>query len=71
MRSPGAVSVFQNLEETGDATVVDGKVTGFASSGRGKVIWATGAAAAVVGKSYSYTTKATGPREAVVETIGD
>jgi len=32
LRSPSATSVFQNLEESGDATVVDGKVTGFASS---------------------------------------
>ena len=71
LRSPSATSVFQNLEESGDATVVDGQVTGFASSGRGKIIWATGVAASAVGKSYSYTTKSTGPGESVVETLGD
>jgi hypothetical protein len=71
MRSPGSLSVFQNIEEHGDATVADGKVTGFASSGRGKVIWASGAAASAVGKSYSYTTKSTGPGQVVVETLGD
>ena len=71
LKSPGAIAVFQNMEENGDATVVDGQITGFASSGRGKIIWATGVAASAVGKSYSYTTKSTGPGESVVETLGD
>jgi len=71
MRSPGSIAVFQNIEENGDVTIADGKVAGYASSGRGKVIWAAGAAASAVGKSYSYTTKSTGPGESVVETVGD
>ena len=71
LRSPGGMSVFQNLEESGDATVADGKVTGFASSGRGKIIWAAGAASGAVGTSYSYTTKSTGPGQVEVETSGD
>jgi hypothetical protein len=71
LRSPGTTSVFENTEETGDATVADGKITGFASSGRGKIIWATGPAAASVGKSYSYTTKSTGSGQIAVETSAD
>ena len=71
MRSPGSIAVFQNIEENGDVTIADGKVAGYASSGRGKVIWAAGAAASAVGKSYSYPTKSTGPGESVVETGGD
>ena len=71
MRSAGSIAVFQNTEERGDAIVADGKVTGFASSGRGKVIWATGAGASSVGKSYSYTTKSTGSGQLEVETVAD
>jgi len=71
LRSPGATSVFENTEESGDATVADGKVTGFASSGRGKIIWATGLAASAVGKTYSYTTKSTGSGQVEVETSAE
>jgi hypothetical protein len=71
MRSPGSIVVFQNTEEMGDATVADGKVTGFASSGRGKIIWSTGVDAPSVGKSYSYTTKLTGPGQSIVESLGE
>jgi hypothetical protein len=71
MRSPGSVFVFENTQEDGDLTVADGKIIGYASAGRGKIIWATGAAATSVGKSYSYTTKSTGPGQSVVESLGD
>jgi hypothetical protein len=71
LRSPGAISVFQNTEESGDTTVVDGKVTGFSSLGRGKIIWATGMAAASVGKLYSYRTKSTESGQIEVVTSSD
>jgi hypothetical protein len=71
LRTPGSIVVFQNMEENGDATVADGKVTGFASSGRGKVVWASCLPWSPVGKSYSYTTKSTGSGLSVVETFGD
>jgi hypothetical protein len=71
LRSSDATSVFQNTEESGDATVAGGKVTGFTSSGRGKIIWATGVAASSVGKSYSYTTQSTGSGQVEVETSAD
>ena len=71
LRSPGSVVVFENVKESGDAIVADGKVTGFASSGQGKIVWASGDAASAVGKSYSYTTRLTGPGQSVVETLGD
>jgi len=71
LRSASATSVFQNLEESGDATVADGKVTGFSSSGRGKVIWAIGTAASAIGKTYTYTTKSAGSGQIEVETSSD
>jgi hypothetical protein len=61
VRKPGAFAVYQDTEGTFVLTIADGKVTG--ATGRGKVHWviATGAAAPLAGKTFSYTAKGTGP----------
>lgn len=48
--------------------VTDGKVTGFAGSGRGKYVVAVGSSSALAGKTYNYTFKFTGPGQFVIET---
>jgi hypothetical protein len=72
LRSPGSTVVLQDINEDGEATLTDGKVTGFTSSGRSKIIWASSSVvAAMVGKTFSHTTNSTGPGESVVDSLGD
>jgi hypothetical protein len=65
IRKPGAVAAFQNTESKLTMTLSEGKVTGFTGTGRGHWTMATGTAAALKGKTYSYTFTATGPFEFV------
>jgi hypothetical protein len=70
LRSLGSIVVLQNIKEDGEATLTAGKVTGFASSGRSKIVWASSSVvAAMVGNTFSYTTKSTGPGESVVDSV--
>jgi hypothetical protein len=72
LRSPGSIVVTQIIKGDGEATMEAGKVTGFAFSGRSKIIWASSSVvAAMVGKSFSYTTNSTGPGEFVVDSVAD
>lgn len=66
-RKPGATSAYQHSEGKIALTISDGRVVGSSGSGRGRYTMATGAAAALSGKTYSYTFKTTGPGQAVYE----
>jgi hypothetical protein len=60
VRKPGGFAVYQDTEGKTALTITDGKVTGF--TGAGKIHWviATGSAAPLAGKTFSYTLKSTG-----------
>jgi len=60
VRKPGATAVIQVMEGKAAVTVVDGKITGTALSGRAVYKIATGSAAALQGKTYSFTAATTG-----------
>lgn len=70
-RSPGGKIVYVNTQMTNTLTMTDGKVTGFVVSGRGHYPVATGTAQAFAGKTYSFTTKSTGPGQFVIESTVD
>jgi hypothetical protein len=60
VRKPGGFAAYQDAEGKIALTIADGKVTG--ATGAGKVRWvvATGSAAPLAGKTFSYTFKTTG-----------
>ena len=66
-RKPGATTAYQHSEGKVTLTMTDGKVTGSTASGRGRVTMATGGAAALNGKTYSYTSKTVEPGQYVVD----
>lgn len=66
-RKPGATLVYQSTEGKLALTMADGKPTGSTGSGRGVYKLGTGAAAALNGKTYSYTFATTGPFQFVVD----
>lgn len=66
-RKPGATVVYVNDEMKNMLVLKDGKVTGFAASGRGHYPLATGTAASLTGKTYTYTAKPTGPGQFLIE----
>lgn len=59
-RKPGATAVVAIMEAKAALTVVDGKITGIAGSGRAVYKVATGSAASLQGKTYTYTFGSTG-----------
>jgi hypothetical protein len=67
VRKPGATAVYQDTAGKLALTMTDGKVTGFASTGRGSYLMAIGNAASLAGKSYTFTAKPTGPGQFTVE----
>lgn len=60
IRKPGSMVAFQITDGKLAVTITDGKVTGATSSGRGNDGIATGDAAALAGKSFTWSTKSTG-----------
>ncbi len=60
IRKPGSTLEFQITEGKMASMITDGKVTGATSSGRGNDGVATGGAASLTGKSYTWSTKSTG-----------
>ncbi len=66
-RKPGATAVVQFTEGKFELTMADGKVTGGAGSGKGRWPIATGSAASLAGKTFTWTSKATGPATFVTE----
>jgi hypothetical protein len=69
-RKPGATSAFQLTDGKLDLIMSDGKVTGVVGSGHGRWTLATGDAASMAGKSYSWSSKLTGPNQFEVEIKG-
>jgi len=61
IRKPGASAAYQITEGKLALTITDGKVTGATGAGEGIYSVAVGDAAALNGKSFSWTTKSTGP----------
>jgi hypothetical protein len=57
---PGGFAVDQDTDGKFEVTVADGKVTGFTGSGKVHWVVATGSAAPLFGKTFSYTLKSTG-----------
>ncbi len=66
-RKPGAVLASQTTEGKQSLVMTDGKVTGMTGSGRGRYTLATGSAASLAGKTFSYTFNTTGPGQFLVE----
>jgi hypothetical protein len=67
-RKPGAgYAAFQQIEGKLALTLSDGKVTGASGTGRSRIVMATGAAAALKGKTVGFTFKITGPGQFVVD----
>jgi hypothetical protein len=60
VRKPGGFAAYQDTERKIALTITDGKVTGF--TGSGKIRWtiATGSAAPLASKTFSWTVKSTG-----------
>jgi hypothetical protein len=67
VRKPGATLVFQGTEGKLALTMTDGKVTGATGSGKGTNLMATGSAASLTGKPYSWMAKSTGPGQFTIE----
>lgn len=70
-RRPGATTAYQHTEGTVALIMTDGKVTGSTSSGRGRMTMATGAASALLGKTYSFTARTVAPGQTVVDVTYD
>jgi hypothetical protein len=70
-RKPGAITAYQHIDGKQSLVMADGKVTGATGSGRGRYTMATGAAASMAGKTYSYTFSTTGPNQFVVDVKND
>ncbi len=66
-RKPGATLIYVNDEMKNMLTMTDGKVTGFAASGRGHYALATGTVESLAGKTYTYTAKPIGPGQFLLE----
>jgi hypothetical protein len=67
VRKPGATVVYVETQGKLALTMADGKVTGWAASARGTNVVATGSAASLAGKSYTTTSKPTGPGQFTFE----
>jgi hypothetical protein len=61
VRKPGATVVYQSTGGQLSLTMADGKVTGWTASGKGTNVVATGSAASLAGKPYTWTAKPAGP----------
>ena len=60
IRKPGAMATFELTEGKLALTMTDGKVTGFTASGKGRWPTATGTAASLAGKSWTFKSWPTG-----------
>jgi hypothetical protein len=67
IRKPGAMVVWSGGTGTNTFTITDGKMTGWAASGTGKAILATGAWAPLSGKTDKWTAKPTGAAQFAVD----
>jgi hypothetical protein len=60
VRKPGAMATYELTEGKLALTITDGKVTGFTASGKGRWPTATGTAASLAGKSFTFKSFPTG-----------
>jgi hypothetical protein len=60
IRKPGALATYELTEGKLALTMTDGKVTGFTASGKGRWPTATGTAASLAGKSWTWKSRAAG-----------
>lgn len=70
-RSPRGATAYRNNSGTMKMLMQDGKPVGWEATGAAVFTLATGAAASMKGKTFSWTAKATGPRTYVIETKMD
>jgi len=66
-RKAGASWVYQLGEFKNALTMADGKVTGFLATGQGTYKMATGTAASLAGKTFSYTARPSGTGQFVID----
>jgi hypothetical protein len=71
MRKAGATVVYVQTAGKLAVTMADGKITGSNASGRGTFAVATGSLASLAGKSYTFSTKSTGPGQFTAENKPD
>lgn len=70
-RKPGAVTVYQHTEGKVSMVMTDGKPSGITGAGRGRMAMASGSAAPMAGRSYSFTFRTTAPNQFVAEVKHD
>jgi hypothetical protein len=66
-RKAGAALVYQLGDFKNALTMADGKITGFLATGQGTYKMATGSAASLAGKTFSYTARPTGSGQFVID----
>lgn len=67
MRKPGSVVVFDTTEGSGSLVLVDGRPIGARTTGKGVYRLATGAAADLNGKTFTYSTRPAPNGQFVIE----
>lgn len=67
-RKPGAIAAYRLTAGSLNMLMQDGKPAGWTASGKGVYTAAGGSAAALAGKTFSWTARATGPRSYAIET---
>ena len=63
IRKPGAIAVLQLSEGKLEYATTNGEVTAVTTSGRGNYLLASGGAASLSGKTFTYSTKTTAPAQ--------
>ena len=71
VRKPGATVAYEITEGKLALTTADGKVTGFTASGKGRWSMATGSAASMAGKTFTYKARPTGAGQWETEVTAD
>jgi hypothetical protein len=67
LRKPGATTVYQITDAKATLNMVDGRPTGVNGSGRGNYPMAVGTAAALKGKTFSFTFGTTAPGQFTID----
>ncbi|MEJ8856663.1 hypothetical protein WKW79_18960 [Variovorax robiniae] len=67
IRKPGATTAYRVNEGKIALIVTDGKVTGTTGSGKGVYTLASGSAATLAGKSFTYATRPTAPGQFAID----
>jgi hypothetical protein len=70
-RKPGGTVAYVNSEMKLTLVMDGSRVVGTAASGHGRYVMATGSAASMLGKTYSFTTKPAGYGEFILEVKPD